>query len=223
MLLKTGFKNAAGIFRNKKVITVNELSDFLKCSVPAARNRFKEWNTYTSFNKNGRYYVLPEIPKFDQYGIWKFRNICFSKYGNLKKTLIHIVNESQAGLSAFDMSEILCMPAHKFLSHFKTYQGFEREKYNGIYIYFSKEREVYEKQKKERQKINHSKAESDLPSDGDSVIILAELIKHLKDTVQQLTRRVRRRGINVSIEKVRNLLVYHDLLKKTQDFQSFGH
>ncbi len=56
------------------------------------------------------------------------------------------------------------------------------------------------------------------------MIILAELIKqHLKDTVEQLTRRVRRRGIRVSTEKVRNLLDYHNLLKKTQDSQSSGH
>jgi len=51
-------------------------------------------------------------------------------------------------------------------------------------------------------------------------MILAALIKHPHDSLEQLTRRVRRRGIKVSMESVHNLLLTHDLLKKNQDSQS---
>ena len=44
--------------------------------------------------------------------------------------------------------------------------------------------------------------------------ILTELIKHSEDSPEQLVRRVRSNGILIGVDEVRNLLVYHDLLKK---------
>jgi len=157
------------IFRKKKVITLDELATLLTCSIPTIRNRLKAWKTYRSYNKNGRYYTLPEVPKFDPYGIWKFKKIFFSQYGNLKQTLVHLVHQSQAGLSAMDMSHILGIAAHSFLSHFKNLPDLEREKHKERYIYFSKIPEVSEKQKKERQKRICSMAALEHPSDAETL------------------------------------------------------
>lgn len=206
---------ALKVFRSEKVMTVDELAALLMCSNRTVRRRLNEWRTYTSYNQNGRYYVLPNIPKFDEYGLWKFKKAFFSKNGNLKETLVSLVNQSRAGLSAFELSEILELPANTFLSHFTDTANIQRQKHKGLYIYFSKKPAAFEKQKRERKKLVRSTATLDLPSDGDAVIILVELIKHPRDSVDQLTRRVRRRGTKVSIEKCRNLLTYHDLLKKT--------
>ncbi len=214
---------ALKIFRSLKVINMVKLVSLLNYSERTIKRRLKHWKAYTSYNHNSSFYVLPDIPKFDQYGIWKYKKIFFSNFGNLNKTLKGIIDQSAAGLKASEISDILGLPAYTFLSHFKNDPNLHREQQNGRYIYFSKKPNIFEIQKIERAKIRQSIAKLDLPSDSDSVIILAELIKHLKDTVEQLTRRVRRRGIRVSTEKVRNLLDYHNLLKKTQDFQSSGH
>jgi hypothetical protein len=112
------------------------------------------------------------------------------------------------------MSDILGLPAHTFLSHCKDSADIHREKYKGLYIYFSKDPVIFKKQKKEREKQVRSRAILDLPSDADAVIILVTLIKHPNDSIEQLTRRVRRGGVKVPIENCRNLLIYHDLLKK---------
>lgn len=197
-------------------MTVDELAALLMCSNRTVHRRLNEWRTYTSYNQNGRYYVLPNIPKFDDYGLWKFKKAFFSKSGNLKETLVSLVDQSTAGLSSFELSEILDLPANTFLSHFTDTANIQRQKQKGLYIYFSKKPTAFEKQKRERKKLVRSKATLDLPSDGDAVIILVELIKHPKDSVDQLTRRVRRKGIKISIEKCRNLLIYHDLQKKTR-------
>ncbi len=211
-------------FQSKRVMTTEELIAISKWSIPTVRRRMKGWHAYTSYNQNGRYYTLPAIPKFDQYGIWKYKKIFFSQKGNLKQSLINLVERSMTGRSAIESSNILGISAHTLLSHlYKNQQVIEREKHNGLYIYFSKNPDIYKKQKIERGKNLQNEAKETLPQDADSVIILAELIKHLKDTVEQLTRRVRRRGIRVSTEKVRNLLDYHNLLKKTRDSQSSGH
>jgi len=204
-------------FRSKKVMSLDELVSLLNRSKRTVQRQLNEWGTYTSYNQNGRYYVLRNVPTFDEYGLWKFKNVFFSKNGNLTETVTCIVNRSEAGLTASEISEILGLSAHTFLSHVKDTAYLEREKQQGVFIYFSKDPAVIEKQKQERDKLIRSAALLELPSDAEAVIILSTLIKHPNDTVERLTRRVLRRGIKVSTEQCRNLLISHDILKKTTD------
>ena len=94
-------------FREKKIMTISGIAESMQCSIPTVRNRLKKWKTYTSYNKNGRYYTLPDIPTFDQDGIWKFKGTFFSKQGNLKQTIIHLVNNSESGLTASQIAKRL--------------------------------------------------------------------------------------------------------------------
>ena len=66
-------------FRKKKVMKIDQLALFLERSVPTARRRLKEWKTCTSYNHNGKYYVLPDVPKFDANGLWQYDSIRFSQ------------------------------------------------------------------------------------------------------------------------------------------------
>ena len=208
-------KKTLKLFQSQKVMSIAKLMALLKCSERTVQRRLKEWGAYTSYNQKGGYYVLPNVPKFNKHGLWEYKNAFFSKHGNLKETLAHIVNQSKAGLNAFEMSDILGLTAHTFLSHYKDTANIHRNKHKGIYTYFSKDPAIFEKQKGEREELICSKATLDLPSDADAVILLVTLIKHPHDSMKQLMRRVRRRGIKVPIEKCRNLLIYHNLLKKT--------
>lgn len=216
---KECINKAVEAFKMQKVIKLDQLMDLLKSSRRTTQQRLKEWGTYTSYNQNGRYYVLPDIPEFNQYGIWKFKNIFFSKHGNLKNVFVYIVDQSVSGLNAFEMSEIMGLPAHTFLSHFKNDPNIKREKHKGVYIYFSKKKESFEKQKLEREKQFFTMAKLDLPSDGDAIAILVELIKHPQDNIEQLHHRALRKGIKSPVEKIRNLLIYHGIQKKTPDIQ----
>ena len=92
--------------REKQVVTIENLVRLSKCSISTMRRRLKKWQAYTSYNKNGKYYTLPCIPQFNRNGIWVYKkNICFSKYGSLKKTIIHLVNISEAGYSISELNE----------------------------------------------------------------------------------------------------------------------
>ncbi len=213
------------VFQGSKVATIEDLSARLHCSIRTIRRRLKEWKTYTSYNQNGRYYTLPGIPEFDQYGLWKYRNIFFSKYGNLKKTINALIHQSTAGLSAFDLNELVGLPTHSLLSQLKNETHLYREKHQDIFVYFSDQREISEQQKCEREKINRLAAKHEPPSDKDAIVILAEFIKHNKDSVEKLTGRVRRQGIDISTRQVRKLFVDHGIGKKirvgiNQEFES---
>lgn len=207
------------MIRTEKIITIEQLNQILGCSVRTIQRYLNKWKMVTSYNQNGRYYTLPEIPKFNEYGLWQYKNVYFSKYGNLKTTTLQIINQAHQGLSAAELSEILKLPAQTFLSHFKKEHKLRREKYNGIYIYFSIDKEYIKKQMENRNKQLQVDAKTHLPNDTDSIIILVELIKFPKDNFADLTNRVRRKGLKISIQQVRNLLIYHKLEKKIMNLE----
>ncbi|MCP4367645.1 MAG: hypothetical protein GY797_05970 [Deltaproteobacteria bacterium] len=215
-------QNALAIFRFEKVMTLDRLAKLLDSSTRTAQRRLKEWRAYRSYNKNGRYYVLPRNAEFDSSGIWKCNDIFFSEHGNLRDTLFYFIDRADAGLSAAELSHLLGLPAYSFLSRYNQNWDLPKEKYQGVYMYFSKDRDISEEQRRKREARVRSQATEKLPCDVHSIVILTELIKHPGTCVEDLARRVRRKGIAVGIGEVRNLLIHHDLLKKTLVFQPSG-
>jgi len=188
----------------------------LGCSIATVRRRVKEWEAYTSYNRNGTYYTLRDVPRFDEYGVWGCRKALFCRHGNLKESIEHFVSGSEAGLSALEIGKMLRVPAQTIqsvLSAHMEQMAIGREKIRGLNIYFSDKTGIFNRQRAARQVVLTELAQLDIPSDAEAVVILVELIKHPRDTVERLLRRVRRRGVNVSIDKARNLLVYHGIKK----------
>jgi predicted transcriptional regulator len=207
-------------FRKKKIMTISEIAESMQCSIPTVRNRLKKWKTYTSYNKNGRYYTLPEIPIFDQNGTWKFKGTFFSKQGNLKQTIIHLVNDSESGLTASRLAKRLGLSTstqlRSLISYFKTISGLHREKQkgNGSYVYFSAEKSIYSSQKQRREsqiKIKEKDIHGQLPSESESITILVDIIKHPKTTIKKCAGRLRKNGMIIKPESIRNLLQYHGI------------
>jgi len=205
-------QNALGEFRKKKVLTVSQLRELLRCSLSSIRNRLRAWRAYTSFNQNGRYYTLPATPRFDEHGLWWHKRIGFSKHGNLKQTLIRIVRDSPGGLEASQIGRLLRGDPRSFLSHFRSIEGMHREIQQGRFIYFSDEPSVLLKQKARRAQATE-RARTEIPSDAEAVAVLADLIKHPDSTLRECSRRLARKGLAVSPEAVGNLLDRHGIKK----------
>lgn len=210
-------KNVLKQFKAKKVLTIEQLIYLLKCSVITVRRRLKEWKAHTSINKNGRYYVLPEIAVFDNNGLWKYRGIIFSMYGNLKSTIIELITQSRTGLSGNDICELVELKANSsFISQFRDVAGIRREKHKGRLIYFSDNKDIYIKQKKERKLLMD---ERKVLLDADAVVVLVEYIKHPNISIEELTKMVTQKGRIFGPTIIRNFLEQHGLLKKTEDTQ----
>lgn len=203
-------------FRRQKIITIEQLVRMLKCSVITVRRRLKKWKTYTSINKNGRYYTLPKIPVFDENGLWKYQTVLFSKHGNLKQTIVELIKDSETGLSAVEISGIVNIaPSSSFLSQIKNVPGVRREKYQGRFIYLSDSPDIYNRQK---QRWTLSCQEGiDFPTDTEAIVILVQMIKHPDIGIDQLSNKVSRQGKRVPPDAIRRFLEFHHLLKKTLD------
>jgi hypothetical protein len=202
-------------FRRQKIITVAQLVKLLTCSVITARRRLKKWKTYTSINQNGRYYTLPQIPVFDDNGLWRYRTVLFSKYGNLTQTIVAMIGASTKGLSAIQIADILNLaPNSSFISRFKNVPGVKREKHQGRFVYFSDQPEIYNRQK---DLWFETEDTADFPTDAQGIIILVQLIKHPSVSIDQLTQQVSRKDKPIDSDSVRRFLQLHGLLKKIAD------
>jgi hypothetical protein len=162
-------------FRTRKVRTIVELAALGECSVPTARRRLKQWNAHASYNKNGQYYALPDVVRFDADGPWRYRGIGFSRYGNLRRTLMGLVNHAPAGLCAAELRALLGVEPRSFLLLFRHDPELRRERYQGRFVYFAAAREMYHEQRRRRVEMGRK---SEMPSDAEAVALLVEAIKY---------------------------------------------
>ena len=206
-------------FKKKKVLMIDELSGLLGSSVVTARRRLKQWKACTSYNQNGRYYVLPDIAKFDSYGLWKHQDILFSRHGNLKQTVFALVNNSPAGLTGSQIGELVSLAPRSFLSHFRNESQLRRKMMEGRYVYFSAEKATYKRQQKTRQTPTNQ-ANMRAPTDAEAVVILVERIKHSGLSIEDLAKKLGKIGYRFSHEAIHHFLDSHGLLKKTQAISS---
>ena len=213
MTKKKSIDQMVHIFRSKKIMTKEEFIKLLKCTGRTVQRRLKSWQAITSYNKNGKYYTLPEVATFNHFGIWHHRDASFSQYGNLIRTVIQLINTSDAGLTGQELGDILRLTPRSFLSHFRKNESIYREKLNGRFVYYSVDDKQFKKQKikrLEREKLITTK----LPSDKDAVMILVAFIKHPDWSSHDIASNLLAKGISCSHDAIEHLFIHHDLVKK---------
>jgi len=204
--------------RSQKTFTVDRVISLLRCSPSTAHRRMKAWNVHTSINQNGRYYALPDTPKFNSSGLWKYRNILFSKHGTLKQTIIQVIRQSHHGLTSQEITDQIGLPhIRSLLSHLRKSSEIRREKHHGRYIYFAGDSKIYTKQKRQWN-VLEEEVKAQL-SDEEAVLVLTYFIKHPNLSPEALASRISRKGQRIKAVGIRQLLESHDLLKKTSDIK----
>ncbi len=204
---------ARASLRRKKVFSFDQLLSLLKCSTRSGRTKLKQWEAYTSYNQNGRYYTLPSIPCFDENGLWQYKEIRFSKHGNLKKTVVRLIRTSRTGLDGKQIGEIVGLSPNSFMHHFRNTSGIRREKQSGVYVYYSDDTVVYKHQQEKR--LEALALSSQALSDADAVVILAALIRHHEIGVKDIMTLPEIKSAGFSHHVVYCFLEHHHLLKKT--------
>jgi hypothetical protein len=209
---------ARSTIKTEKIFTLKRVVAILECSSRTAQAKLKLWKTYTSYNQNGKYYTLPETPHFDVLGIWRFKNVAFSKHGNLKKTIVHLVASSSTGLTGRQLGEILGLSPQSFVHHLRNYSGVNREKHAGVFVYFSDEPLVYMKQIQERETfVNRTSAVT--ISDPEAFMILGAIIKHHGISMEKILSLPEIRKSKMAKDAVHGFLEFHGLAKKNPDLR----
>jgi hypothetical protein len=203
-------KKAIKEFNVKKIMTITMFAMILKCSLPTARRRLKEWKVYTSYNKNGKYYTLQTIPEFNKKGIWKYEGVYFSKHGNLKNTIIQFINKSSKGLTNNEIEKIIGVNPNSFLPQYKD--SFKKEKLKKEIVYFSKDEDIYHSQKQRRFTVKTTIQK--LAPDAINVCILVEIINNPEISVNKLITNLNKKDIKVDKNMIENLFEHYNINKK---------
>ena len=197
--------------RRRKIFTIEQLAERLDASKRTAQRRLHEWRALSSLNHNARYYALPDVPEFDSDGLWCCRQVLFSHYGTLARTVVALVTRSAHGLSAAELTERLGMNGHSFLSQLAAHPELHRDKFAGRFVYFAAEASLCAEQQRARRTLA---AKALLPEAPAAVAILVERIKQPELDAEALAARVRRGGHPVEADEVRALFEHHGLVGK---------
>lgn len=206
------------IYGIEKVMTINDLKIRMMVSDITIRRKLKKSKAITSYNKNGRYYTLPHIPRFDSWGLWNYNDIRFSKYGNLKQTIIQLINHSSSGLEAETINELISYAPHSLLHGLVLKSAIQRGKLFGKYVYFSCQEQAYQMQFDKYKSTRPKYREDDIPC-LIAVKLLIAKIKSPKDNTAQLIKRLLEEGVTISEWQAKNFFEKHGIEKKTMDLK----
>lgn len=205
------------LWNAEKILLLKDIEAKKDCSKITIRRHLKKLKAISSYNKNGKYYTLPSIAKFDSNGLWSYEGVLFSEHGNLIKTIVHLVASSEKGFSAEDIFELLKFKSYSLLSKIEKRSDLDRRKINGKYIYFANNTKKQKNQLIERQ-VNASGI-----SDSVAITILVTFIKNPKLDMEGLHAQLRSQRIYISLKEFTDFLKYYKLLKKTQTFKQLQY
>ncbi len=90
----------------------------------------------------------------------------------------------------------------------------QRDKVAGRFVYFASDETIYNRQKEKRRKHDTNANLTELPSNAEAVIILVERIKCPKLSIENLCKKLNRKGHRIDHSTVQSLFEYHGLKKK---------
>jgi hypothetical protein len=155
------------------------------------------------------------LAKFDEDGLWFFQDVGFSRYGTLKRSLVHVITHSQAGMTHREMRKLFRVEVQKPLTDLVSTNAVARQLLpSRIHVYLSAD-ETSVAQLERRLAIGDKALDVALPVDSIRIEILVEVIRAPERTLDQkvLGPRLRQRGVLVKDEEVRYVLAYYDIKK----------
>jgi hypothetical protein len=194
-----------------KTMNSAQLMTLLACSLRTLQRRLRQWGCLTSYNCNGQYYALPHVVQFDPYGIWEHGGRCFSRFGNLKKTVAAVIDETPQGITAREVTTRLHVNAHSFLSQFADQKLFLREPLGGSYRYFSSDPQRATRQRSHYHACLAQEVRLRPLPDSVAVQLLLAWIDAPETDPMQLTEQLRQQHLDVTVDAVDRFLQQHQL------------
>jgi hypothetical protein len=148
-------------FDRHKVVTLDQLREALgnpaRCTV---FRKLSELHYLISYSHRGKYYTLRSIARFSEKGLWSFRSVWFSRFGNLLQTCQAFVDHSDAGYSAGELKDILQVKTKHALTKLVRDGRLARETFDSVYVYLSAQKKVAGRQIKTRKALLQRSAAS---------------------------------------------------------------
>ena len=150
--LKYQLQDIVEFFDAHKIATLDQLKEALGC--PARCTLFRklaQLEYLSSYSHRGKFYTLLSTARFTEPGLWSYRSVWFSRFGNLLQTAEALVTQSEAGYSATELKDILHVKTKHALTHLVRCGLLQRKKIDSVFVYLSVENAVAHRQEKARK------------------------------------------------------------------------
>ena len=208
-------KALQNLFRRSPVVDLETLCRALKTqSRMSVYRRLRDRAYLASYTHAGGYYTLPEIPRFDEDGLWLYRDIGCSRAGTLKNTVAHLVEIGEAGRTHRELQQLLRVRLHNTLLSLVREERIGRQRLESMYLYLSVEAERASHQVAARRELLASSRKVALPLAPSVLIeVLVEVIQtaRLCVTPTEVAKRLAVRGVAVTPEQVDQLFHRYEL------------
>jgi len=193
---------------------IQPLAAEMQYSIPSVRRFLAEVGYYSSFTHNGAWYTLQSIPQFGRNGLWFYRDIGFSRAGSLTKSLITLVTESPAGMSAEMLGETFRCRCHGVLVNLWRNGNIQRQKIGRCQVYFAADLHKAERQQQAWSAQHPPKVRFSAEM---AVLVLAEFIRSPDSSFEQLAEKISQsKKVTVRPEQIEHLFDQHGLKKTIQ-------
>ena len=140
------------LLTKRKTATLDELKEAIgTSSTMTVFRKLKDLGYRTSYSHRGRFYALTETPQFDSKGLWFYRSVAFSEYGNLLHTAQQFVERAPAGLTAAELQALLHVDVKQSLLQLVRQRQLRRERMGSRFVYLAREKKQRTNQERQRQ------------------------------------------------------------------------
>jgi hypothetical protein len=140
------------LFQDQEVATMPQLKAALGTDV--AVTVFRKLSTLpyrASYSHCGAYYTLDSIARYDELGLWTYRDIHFSRHGTLLETAAVLVPQAPAGYLVDELEALVQVAVKDPLRHLARAGRLHRGEWEGRYLYCATDRARRQEQWAARQ------------------------------------------------------------------------
>lgn len=140
------------LFQDTRVATLPQLKAALGTAVDLTVFRKLSALPYrTSYSHRGAYYTLDTIAQYDEWGLWSYRDIRFSRHGTLLNTAAALVTNASVGYFIDELDAVVHVATKDALRQLAQRGRLYRRELAGRYLYCALERERRQQQWAARQ------------------------------------------------------------------------
>lgn len=210
------------MIRASKVSTFDDILARMACSTITLRRDLNSLNGITSYTHRGKYVTLPDIPAFDETGIWFCKGVGFTPFKNSFELIVHTINEAKNGITREELEARLRIKISKQIQILMAKGRLHRVKLGAKYYYISAE--LAKDQNRQIELLG-----ADIEEHIDKKVSLADLVTVLKAVlaeheidIKNLKKLVRKHTLDVPVQKVEQLILKYDLTSKKKHSTFYG-
>ena len=150
--VRFSLERLSAFFQDKIVATLAQLKAALGTAADLTVFRKLSALPYrTSYSHRGSYYTLDSLARYDELGLWSYRDIQFSRHGTLLDTAAELVSQAPAGYFIDELDAVVHVATKDALRQLAQRSRVYRRELDGRYLYCAPERERHQQQWAARQ------------------------------------------------------------------------